>query len=95
MRRRTIGSFVVQGKSDLDSHLPVDHPALFDVPPSIQHLEPAKVPDRLGRLGYGALHRVFHSSRGRAYQLDVFIDVIRHDDLQVGKSLTYYDLLVG
>src|SRR3712207_1912808 len=71
-------SAVFQGETQLQRHLPVGYPALFNVTPGVDDLEPAKISHCFRRLPDGPLNRVLHAFGRGAYQLDRLVHMLRH-----------------
>src|SRR3954452_20779469 len=71
--------FVVQGEADLQRHLIMVHAVIGNVTTNLLNLEPAQIPQRLGRARDSSADRIVNRLLRRADKLGYLVNMIRHD----------------
>src|SRR5882724_12536545 len=78
IRTQRQGRLFVQGKADLQGHLPIAYLSVLDPSTGLRHLKPAHVADRLFGARQCIMYRLLKPVRRRTNYFDLFVNVIRH-----------------
>ena len=77
----------IQREPHFDGDLPVFHCGLFDVTANLSHFEPAQAMKRFTGAFERVVNRLLNRLRGRAGELDDFVNVIVHNASKIRPSL--------
>src|SRR5260370_35368521 len=76
--RRLLRCQAFECEPDFQQHLVMTHFSVFDLSACLDHLEPAKMLERLRCPGDGALDRILDARLRRAHEIDDLVDVVLH-----------------